>query len=90
MAYQDDGNSLTISPKGWALEDIERQAIIEALKLENWVQKDAAPLLAISSRVLNYKIKTLDIPWRELRDADRVSSKQYPSRVIPVPRTFDD
>jgi transcriptional regulator with GAF, ATPase, and Fis domain len=31
---------------------IERQAILEALKMSNWVQKDAAELLAISPRVM--------------------------------------
>src|SRR6185503_14391067 len=31
-----------IPPTGIALEEIERQAIIEALKISNWVQKDAA------------------------------------------------
>ena len=44
-----------------ALEEIERQALIEALKMSNWVQKDAAELLSISPRVMNYKIKTLNI-----------------------------
>ena len=41
-----------IPPTGIALEEIERQAIIEALKMSNWVQKDAAELLAISPRVM--------------------------------------
>ena len=50
-----------IPPTGIALEDIERQAITEALKMANWVQKDAAELLQISPRVMNYKIKTLNI-----------------------------
>ena len=50
-----------IPPSGVALEDIERQALTEALKMCNWVQKDAAELLHISPRVINYKIKTLDI-----------------------------
>ncbi|MGQ0732405.1 MAG: sigma-54-dependent transcriptional regulator [Acidobacteriota bacterium] len=50
-----------IPPTGIALEEIERQAIVEALKMSNWVQKDAAELLAISPRVMNYKIKTLGI-----------------------------
>src|SRR4030095_1563057 len=44
-----------IPPTGIALEEIERQAIIEALKMSNWVQKDAAELLAISHRVMHYK-----------------------------------
>jgi len=50
-----------IPPTGIALEEIERQAIIEALKMSNWVQKDAAELLGISPRVMNYKIKILGI-----------------------------
>jgi Nif-specific regulatory protein len=52
-----------IPPTGIALEEIERQALIEALKMSNWVQKDAAELLAISPRVMNYKIKTLAIEY---------------------------
>ena len=50
-----------IPPTGIPLEDIERQALTEALKMANWVQKDAADLLSISPRVMNYKIKTLGI-----------------------------
>ena len=52
-----------IPPSGIPLEDIERAALIEALKMSNWVQKDAAELLAISPRVMNYKIKTLNIEF---------------------------
>ena len=50
-----------IPPTGIPLEDVERQALTEALKKANWVQKDAADLLSISPRVMNYKIKTLRI-----------------------------
>ncbi|NOT43218.1 MAG: sigma-54-dependent Fis family transcriptional regulator [Acidobacteria bacterium] len=50
-----------IPPTGIALEDVERIALTEALKMSNWVQKDAAELLSISPRVMNYKIKTLRI-----------------------------
>ena len=52
-----------IPPTGIALEEIERQALLEALKMSNWVQKDAAELLSISPRVMNYKIKTLGIDF---------------------------
>src|SRR5512138_652767 len=52
-----------IPPTGIPLEEIERQALIEALKMSNWVQKDAAELLSISPRVMNYKIKTLGIDF---------------------------
>jgi Nif-specific regulatory protein len=59
----DSSPVVKIPPTGIALEEIERQAIVEALKMSNWVQKDAAELLAISPRVMNYKIKTLGIDY---------------------------
>jgi transcriptional regulator with GAF, ATPase, and Fis domain len=39
------------------LEDLEREAIVRALEISKWIQKDAAKLLGISPRSLNYKIK---------------------------------
>ena len=56
-----------IPPTGIALEEVERQALTEALKMANWVQKDAADLLSISPRVMNYKIKTLAIEMPKRR-----------------------
>jgi DNA-binding NtrC family response regulator len=50
-----------IPPTGVALDEVERQALVASLKMCNWVQKDAAELLHISPRVINYKIKTLGI-----------------------------
>ncbi|HXH07922.1 MAG TPA: sigma-54 dependent transcriptional regulator [Vicinamibacterales bacterium] len=67
-----------IPPTGIPLEEIERQALIEALKMSNWVQKDAAELLSISPRVMNYKIKTLGIDFAR----GRRSAPQPPS--VPV------
>ncbi len=61
-----------IPPTGIALEEIERQALIEALKMSNWVQKDAAELLSISPRVMNYKIKTMAIDFPRSRRAQVV------------------
>ena len=58
-----------IPPTGVPLEDIERMSIIEALKMSNWVQKDAAELLDISPRVMNYKIKVLNIDFPKGRRA---------------------
>jgi len=46
----------------------EREMILRALEESFWVQKDAAKLLGISPRVLNYKIKGLGIThsrWRK-------------------------
>lgn len=39
------------------LEELEREAILQALEISRWVQKDAAKLLGISPRSLNYKVK---------------------------------
>jgi len=52
-----DALGIKIPPCGIRLEDLERSTIIEALKLTNWVQTDAAELLGVSRRVLNYKVK---------------------------------
>ncbi len=66
---RDHGAVVKIPPTGIALEDIERHALVEALKMSNWVQKDAAELLSISPRVMNYKIKTLGIEFPRGRRA---------------------
>lgn len=50
------------------LEELERSAIVTALQRSNWVQKDAAELLGISPRALNYKISQHNIThpgWRK-------------------------
>src|SRR6188474_1461335 len=73
QAGRDAQTPVKIPPTGIPLEDIERAALIEALKMSNWVQKDAAELLSISPRVMNYKIKTLRIEFprgRRLQSAD--------------------
>jgi Nif-specific regulatory protein len=64
---QQSSQIVKIPATGVALEEIERQALIEALKMSNWVQKDAAELLSISPRVMNYKIKTLGIDFPRSR-----------------------
>src|SRR5436190_15369112 len=63
QASGDAAPVVKIPPTGIPLEEIERQALVEALRMSNWVQKDAAELLAISPRVMNYKIKTLGIDF---------------------------
>ncbi len=60
----DDGEgsiNLRLPPNGISLEDLERQAILEALRINSWVQKDAARFLGISSRVMNYKVSKYEI-----------------------------
>ena len=39
------------------LDELEREAIQQSLGISKWIQKDAAKLLGISPRSLNYKIK---------------------------------
>jgi DNA-binding NtrC family response regulator len=52
---------LRLPPNGIQLDDLEKQAILEALRVNNWVQKDAARFLGISSRVMNYKVAKYEI-----------------------------
>ena len=66
---RDQASVVKIPPAGIPLEDVERHALVEALKMSNWVQKDAAELLSISPRVMNYKIKTLGIEFPRGRRA---------------------
>jgi two-component system response regulator AtoC len=66
---RDQTSVVKIPPTGIPLEDVERHALVEALKMSNWVQKDAAELLSISPRVMNYKIKVLGIEFPRGRRA---------------------
>lgn len=50
------------------LQELEKRAILMALDQTDWVQKDAANLLGITPRCLNYKIEHLEIKhnrWRK-------------------------
>src|SRR5512143_2349746 len=49
------------------LEELERGAIQRALRATHGVQKDAADLLGVTPRVLNYKIQILEIDWKNFR-----------------------
>ncbi|HEY1306871.1 MAG TPA: sigma-54 dependent transcriptional regulator [Vicinamibacterales bacterium] len=81
---RDGASVVKIPPTGIALEEVERIALIEALKMSNWVQKDAAELLAISPRVMNYKIKTLGIDFPRGR---RASLQHHDPNPISTPAT---
>jgi DNA-binding NtrC family response regulator len=64
----DDG--IRLPAKGIRLEEAERQLIMQALERTRWIQKDAARLLGVSSRALNYKIKSFGIThpsWKQNR-----------------------
>src|SRR5512142_3263198 len=75
---RDQASVVKIPPTGIPLEDIERHALVEALKMSNWVQKDAAELLSISPRVMNYKIKTLGIEFPRGRRAAPLPASTEP------------
>ncbi len=55
------GSVLRLPAEGVPLDDLEKMAILEALRMNDWVQKDAARFLGISSRVMNYKIQKYEI-----------------------------
>ena len=52
---------LRLPPDGIQLDELEKQAILEALRINSWIQKDAAKFLGISSRVMNYKVAKYEI-----------------------------
>ncbi|OQX84721.1 hypothetical protein B6D60_08845 [candidate division KSB1 bacterium 4484_87] len=50
-------NEEDVQPETLNLKELERRHILKALEIARWVQKDAAKILGISNRSLNYKIK---------------------------------
>ena len=65
-----EDSKIKLPEGGVNLEDVEESLLLQALERTNWIQKDAANLLNISSRVLNYKIKRFGIThdsWRQNR-----------------------
>lgn len=49
-------NNIILPPGGITLEEVEKSLIVQALERESWIQKDAAALLGLSRRVMQYKI----------------------------------
>jgi DNA-binding NtrC family response regulator len=63
------GNDL-VTP-GVTLSSMERRLVLAALEQCGWVQKEAAALLAVSPRKLNYMIRRMGIThasWRRNRN----------------------
>jgi Nif-specific regulatory protein len=81
---RESSSILKVPPTGIPLEDIERLALIEALKMSNWVQKDAAELLSISPRVMNYKIKVLGIEFPRGRRAAQRNAERNAEAAAAV------
>ncbi len=52
---------IRIPAGGLRWEDMEKELILQALSMNGWVQKEAARVLGLSTRVLNYKIKQFSI-----------------------------
>ncbi len=50
-----------IPPEGIKLEEMEKNLVLQALKMCDWVKEDTADLLGISRRVLQYKIRRFSI-----------------------------
>jgi transcriptional regulator with GAF, ATPase, and Fis domain len=62
-----------LPPQGMDLEEIEKEILLEALRMSNWVQKEAAALINISSRAMNYKVKKFGIThpsWKKNREPE--------------------
>jgi DNA-binding NtrC family response regulator len=59
-----------LPPEGVSLREVERHLVLEALRRSGYVQKEAAALLGISRRKLNYMIQRMGIThasWRRNR-----------------------
>ncbi|MBN2332080.1 MAG: sigma-54-dependent Fis family transcriptional regulator [Deltaproteobacteria bacterium] len=52
---------LKMPPEGIQLKEMEEALVVETLKMCNWIQKDAAKMLGISKRVMNYKVKQYNL-----------------------------
>jgi len=60
-AVNGDAPAVKIPPSGILLKDMEKSLVVETLKMCNWIQKDAAEMLGISKRVMNYKVKQYNL-----------------------------
>ena len=52
---------ITLLPNGIRLEEVEKDLLLQGLKMCDWIKKDAAEILGVSEQVLNYKIKRFEI-----------------------------
>ena len=60
--------AIRIPAAGLQWEEVERDLLLQALSMSGWVQKEAARLLGLSTRVLNYKVKHFGIThptWKQ-------------------------
>jgi DNA-binding NtrC family response regulator len=65
-----------LPPSGVNLREVERELVLAALRRSRWVQKEAAGLLGVSRRKLNYMIRRMGIThhsWRRNRESEESS-----------------
>jgi DNA-binding NtrC family response regulator len=68
---------LELPPEGVSLRRVERELVLAALQRTGFVQKDAAALLDVSRRKLNYMIRRMGLThpsWRRNRQPDSIES----------------
>ena len=77
-----DEPRVEIPPQGLSLRGLERSAVLAALRRASFVQKDAAALLGVSRRKLNYMVRRMRIThpsWRRNREAPGESGDGEPA-----------
>jgi DNA-binding NtrC family response regulator len=80
-----------LSAGGMCLREVERELVLEALRRSDFLQKDAAKLLGVSRRKLNYMIRRMGIThpsWRRNRPPEPgtpVRARAAPSRASDPP-----
>jgi hypothetical protein len=73
-----------LPPEGASLDEIERQALLAALDRCGWVQSDAAKLVGISARVMNYKMNQHDLyAEHPLGGEERVGRYRKKKNLVP-------
>ncbi len=52
---------ITLLPEGIRLEEVEKDLLLQGLRMCDWIKKDAAKILGVSEQVLDYKIRRFGI-----------------------------
>jgi DNA-binding NtrC family response regulator len=68
--FKADQSAIRIPSGGLKWEEVEKNILLQALSMSGWVQKEAAGLLGLSTRVMNYKVKQFGIThptWKQNR-----------------------
>lgn len=71
--HRDGDWQLKLPPDGLSLHTVERALVLAALQRTDFVQKDAAQLIGVSKRKLNYMIQRMGLvhpSWRRNRSGD--------------------